>query len=353
MTLNRERKHDRRNRKYRESPTEAYLRGHEQPAALQSVLAKKHGRWQEPLNQQTALAVLKEPDQRDVEAITQRFEMAVPEVVNLPIKEQVKLAQLVAHYNLQPAHVHIQDYSSRKGGKSYALVVTYAGRLYCAEQALEVPFSITSRAMTQDERRDNQIPDGQSAHIASFKKLIPGAGMVETNTGIGRAGAGKDDGPNGGQRNPVAMAHAPEMADTRSKRRVLDEAVPLGVQIPVRSAGGVIDSEDFVMLDEEPQMEALPSAPDQVSEDPPVKDGELKPRTQEQVDADVLLLMTSLAEAKIDRTDIKVLKIDAMAMLRAGIPVQDITTHAYEQKYGSAPLADEGAQEQLPWMEGE
>jgi hypothetical protein len=367
MTLNQQRKESRKRRATGESPTEAYLLGHEQPAALQSVLAKKHGKWAEPLTeQQTAVAILEQPPETAIAEVMDRFVAVMPEANDLPLKEQVKLAQLVGHYNLQPAHIHIQDYSSRKGGKSFALVITYAGRLYCAEQALGVPFSITSRAMTADERRDNQIPDGQSANVSSFKKLIPGVGMVETNTGIGRAGIGKDDGASGGQRNPVAMAHAPEMADTRSKRRVLDEAVPLGVRIPVRSAGGVIDSEDFVVIDEPVEMEALPALTDPVS-DVAAKDAletlqsgaldgepfrevpETQPRTQEQVESDVLLLMTALAEMKIDRADIQVLKIDAMAMLRAGIPVQDIATHAYAAKYGTEPLGDEAAEEEMPW----
>jgi hypothetical protein len=341
------------------------LLGHEQPAALQSVLAKKHGKWADPLTeQQTAVAILEQPPETAIAEVMDRFVAVMPEANDLPLKEQVKLAQLVGHYNLQPAHIHIQDYSSRKGGKSFALVITYTGRLYCAEQALGVPFSITSRAMTADERRDNQIPDGQSANIASFKKLIPGVGMVETNTGIGRAGIGKDDGASGGQRNPVAMAHAPEMADTRSKRRVLDEAVPLGVRIPVRSAGGVIDSEGFVEIQEEPQiaaeMEALPLGTDPVSTvaakaaletlfGEPSKDSERQPRTEEQVEADVLALMTVLAEMKIDRTDVQVLKIDAMGMLRAGIPVQDVAAHAYEAKYGVQPLGEDAVEEELPW----
>ena len=367
MTLNKERNESRRRRSVGESPTKTYLLGHEQPAALQSVLAKKHGKWAEPLTeQQTAVAILEQPPETAIAEVMDRFVAVMPETNDLPLKEQVKLAQLVGHYNLQPAHIHIQDYSSRKGGKSFALVITYAGRLYCAEQALGVPFSITSRAMTADERRDNQIPDGQSANVSSFKKLIPGVGMVETNTGIGRAGIGKDDGASGGQRNPVAMAHAPEMADTRSKRRVLDEAVPLGVRIPVRSAGGVIDSEDFVVIDEPVEMEALPALTDPVS-DVAAKDAletlqsgaldgepfrevpETQPRTQEQVESDVLLLMTALAEMKIDRADIQVLKIDAMAMLRAGIPVQDIATHAYAAKYGVAPLVEEAVEEEMPW----
>jgi hypothetical protein len=156
------------------------------------------------------------------------------------------------------------------------------------------------------------------------------------------------------------------MADTRSKRRVLDEAVPLGVRIPVRSAGGVIDSEDFVVIDETVEMEALPLSTDPVS-DVAAKDAletlqqgalegepfreipETQPRTQSQVDSDVLLLMTALAEMKIDKADIQVLKIDAMAMLRAGISVQDIVTHAYAAKYGTEPLGDEAAEEEMPW----
>lgn len=241
MTLNDARRQERADRGA-ESWTQRYKRGDSMPAAINSHMEREHGAWETGMTTETRLTILNQPDERDIIAVMERFEVAQPDVVKLALPEQIKIAQLVDAYDAQPFHFHIQGYRNKDAPMTYSAVLTFEGRLFCAKQQAGTLVSATSRAMTQQERIDNDIPEGQAARISSIKMLVPGTGMVEVGDGIGRAGPGKDDHRGG---SPIAMANRQEMADTRSKRRGLSEAFPLGVQMPVLSPSGVLDMDDL------------------------------------------------------------------------------------------------------------
>ena len=226
----------------RQSLTSQYKQGMPIAAAIEPHMRRKYGEWN-MLDEQTRAVVLREPDETAIATVVAQFKVAQPDVVKLPLPEQIKVAQLVAAYDLQPFHVHIQGYKNNKtGGMDYSMALTYEGRLFCAKHpnSMGQTFAgVTARAMTQQERQDNDIPEGQRASVASVFQIVAGQ-RVEISSGIGRAGKSRDDGRGG---SPIAMANPQEMADTRSKRRALAEAAPLGVSISTLTPAGGWDED--------------------------------------------------------------------------------------------------------------
>ena len=220
--------------------------------------------------------------------------------------------------------------------------LTYEGRLFCARKSMKGTFAgCVARALTQQERIDYQIPDGQSAAIAEVTQIIAGRPFVVA-TGIGRAGKGKDDGQGG---SPIAKANPQEMADTRAKRRALTEAAPLGVDISVMSPeGGVID------VDWVDESEASPTDHSQVvvkqlteRPDDDYNDDDLSESNPALSAEEAVEVLTALKGVGITKIDLEALPADPLVLRKQGFSPEQVAARIYV-----AHIARLAAEEPLP-----
>lgn len=251
----------------RPTPASVYKAGGAIPAAMAPHLERQYGKWQ-TMEPKTRAVALREPDGAAITAALDMFEVTLPDIRQLRAPDQVKLTKLVAAYNLQPFHIHVQAYRG-DDGPTYSMSITYEGRLFCAQQANSLGANFVGvdfRPLDADERTLNDIPDGQSAYYGWVNVMMQGQ-IVQRARNIGRAGPGKDD---EGKRNPIAMAHKQEMAILRAKRRAIEEAAPLGVPMTVMDPDGNVDHDDMDLHEVE-QLAIEVSA--EVVDDPPTADG--------------------------------------------------------------------------------
>ncbi len=138
----------------------------------------------------------------------------------LTIEELRTLIKYAARYDLDPYRGHVVVMY----GKPY---ITIDGYLYYARQET-IPYSMHSRPLTSEERRDYQIEDTDHAWQTTITILDP----KQEFTGLGivteaemTAKSPRDESK---LRSPVVAAHPWQLAQKRAEWQALRRAFPIG-----------------------------------------------------------------------------------------------------------------------------
>ena len=191
------------------SLTEMHKAGEPLPGYIEDNVKKRMGR--------QAMEQGKQPTDAKM-AMVPQLDLATGQLL-LP-KEVKSLIDYAEHYDLDPYRGHVV----LMYGKPY---ITIDGYLYHAYR-VNLPYTLTSRPLSEVERKPYQLPEGVHAWLAEVikgysKSSFTGLGIVtqEEMTAKSPRDASK-------LRSPVVAAHPWQLAQKRAEWQALRRAFPIG-----------------------------------------------------------------------------------------------------------------------------